>query len=209
MNVKAKKNNHFLNLLEDRKLAEQYFSGKNMTEFNSLQLIKLQKNCKMIKTKYSQKLWLLSIYSFLGLENYDLALKTEHEHKKMMSSIRDLDVFESNLSYLLISGIISYEQCKQLGFDSDYIENLLEKYKKISMICYLIMGWAIIGAIKQIYNNLDFNGVLLLVLGGIIYTIGAVLYGVGKKVRYMHSVWHLFVLAGTILQFFSIYLYVL
>ena len=85
----------------------------------------------------------------------------------------------------------------------------LEKYKKMSMICYLVMGWAIIGAIKQIYNNLDFNGVLLLVLGGIIYTIGAVLYGVGKKVRYMHSVWHLFVLAGTILQFFSIYLYVL
>ena len=63
--------------------------------------------------------------------------------------------------------------------------------------------------VKQIYNNLDFNGVLLLVLGGIIYTIGAVLYGVGKKVKYMHSVWHLFVLAGTILQFFSIYLYVL
>ena len=62
MNVKAKKNNHFLNLLEDRKLAEQYFSGKNMTEFNSLQLIKLQKNCKMIKTKYSQKLWLLFIH---------------------------------------------------------------------------------------------------------------------------------------------------
>lgn len=57
----------------------------------------------------------------------------------------------------------------------------LEKYKKMSMICYLVMGWAIIGAIKQIYNNLDFNGVLLLVLGGIIYTIGAVLYGVGKK----------------------------
>lgn len=137
MNVKAKKNNHFLNLLEDRKLAEQYFSGKNMTEFNSLQLIKLQKNCKMIKTKYSQKLWLLSIYSFLCLENYDLALKTEHEHKKMMSSIRDLDVFESNLSYLLISGIISYEQCKQLGFDSDYIENLLEKYKKIADNSYI------------------------------------------------------------------------
>lgn len=54
-----------------------------------------------------------------------------------MSSIRDLDVFESNLSYLLISGIISYEQCKQLGFDSDYIENLLEKYKKIADNSYI------------------------------------------------------------------------
>lgn len=132
MNIKVKKNTHFLNLLEDRKLAEQYFSGKNMAEFNFLQLIKLQENCKIAKTKYSQKLCLSSISSILGLENYDLALKTEHEHKKMMSSIRDLDVFESNLAYLLISGIISHEQYKQLGFDSDYIKNLLEKYKKIA-----------------------------------------------------------------------------
>lgn len=85
----------------------------------------------------------------------------------------------------------------------------LERYKKLSMICYLVMGWTIIGAIKQVYDNLDFNGVMLLVIGGIIYTIGAVLYGLGKKVKYMHSIWHIFVLAGTILQFFSIYLYVL
>lgn len=85
----------------------------------------------------------------------------------------------------------------------------LEKFKKISMICYLVMGWTIIGAIKQVYNNLDFNGLILLALGGIIYTIGAAIYGLGKKHKYMHSVWHIFVLAGTILQFFSIYLYVL
>lgn len=85
----------------------------------------------------------------------------------------------------------------------------LEKFKKISMICYLVMGWTIIGAIKQVYNNINFNGLLLLVLGGIIYTIGAIIYGLGKKIKYMHSIWHVFVLAGTILQFFSIYLYVL
>ena len=65
------------------------------------------------------------------------------------------------------------------------------------------------GAIKQVYNNIDLNGLILLALGGIIYTIGAVIYGLGKKVKYMPSVWHIFVLAGTILQFFSIYLYVL
>lgn len=85
----------------------------------------------------------------------------------------------------------------------------LEKYKKVSMICYLVMGWTIIGAIKQVYNNIDLNGLILLVLGGIIYTIGAIIYGLGKKIKYMHSIWHIFVLAGTILQFFSIYLYVL
>jgi len=85
----------------------------------------------------------------------------------------------------------------------------LEKYKKMSMICYLVMGWAIIGAIKQIYNNLDFNGVLLLVLGGIIYTIGAVLYGVGKKHKYIHSIFHLFIVLASVLQFLSILLYVM
>ena len=85
----------------------------------------------------------------------------------------------------------------------------LEKFKKLSMVCYLVMGWTIIGAIKQVYNNIDLNGLILLALGGVIYTIGAVIYGLGKKVKYMHSVWHIFVLLGTILQFFSIYLYVL
>lgn len=85
----------------------------------------------------------------------------------------------------------------------------LEKFKKLSMVCYLVMGWTIIGAIKQVYNNMDLNGLILLALGGVIYTIGAVIYGLGKKVKYMHSVWHIFVLLGTILQFFSIYLYVL
>ena len=85
----------------------------------------------------------------------------------------------------------------------------LEKFKRLSMICYLVMGWTVIGAIKQVYNNLDFYGVFLLALGGIVYTIGAIIYALGKKVKYMHSLWHIFVLTGTILQFFSIYLYVL
>ena len=85
----------------------------------------------------------------------------------------------------------------------------LERFKKISMICYLVMGWAIITVVKQIYNNLDVKGFSLLLIGGITYTIGAVIYGLGKKHKYMHSIWHIFVLAGTILQFFSIYLYVL
>lgn len=85
----------------------------------------------------------------------------------------------------------------------------LEKYKNISVFCYIAMGWTIVGAIKQIYMNINFDGALFLVLGGIVYTIGAILYGLGKRIRYMHSIWHIFVLAGTILQFFSIYLYVL
>lgn len=85
----------------------------------------------------------------------------------------------------------------------------LEKFKVLSMICYLCMGWLIIFAFKDICNCVEKNGIILLVLGGIVYTVGAIIFGLGKKIKYMHSIWHFFVLAGSILQFFSIYLYVL
>ncbi|MBR1654517.1 MAG: hemolysin III family protein [Clostridia bacterium] len=85
----------------------------------------------------------------------------------------------------------------------------LEKFKVLSMICYLFMGWLIIFAFKDIYDALDKVGFMLLLAGGIVYTVGAIIFGLGKKIKYMHSIWHFFVLAGSILQFFSIYLYVL
>lgn len=71
------------------------------------------------------------------------------------------------------------------------------------------MGWAVIFAIKPLWEALSTPGFIFLLLGGICYTIGAVFYGVGKKKKYMHSVFHFFVLAGSILQFFSIFLYVI
>lgn len=85
----------------------------------------------------------------------------------------------------------------------------LKKYKKFSMICYLIMGWCIIFKAGLLPEVLTINGVVLMVLGGISYTIGAVLYGLGKKHKYMHSVFHMFILLGSLLQFFSILFYVM
>ncbi len=85
----------------------------------------------------------------------------------------------------------------------------LEKFKKISIVCYLCMGWLIVFAFKDICNAVEKNGIILLATGGVVYTVGAVIFGLGKKIKYMHSLWHFFVLAGSILQFFSIYLYVL
>lgn len=84
----------------------------------------------------------------------------------------------------------------------------LEKFKVLSMICYIGMGWLVIFAFKDIYENLHPTGFLFLLLGGIVYTIGAIIFGLGRKIKYMHSLWHFFVLAGSILQFFSIYWYV-
>ncbi len=76
------------------------------------------------------------------------------------------------------------------------------------MICYLLMGWCIIFRFDLLLKSMDIVGIILLVLGGVSYTIGSILYGLGKKHKYMHSVFHLFILLGSLLQFFSILLYV-
>ena len=85
----------------------------------------------------------------------------------------------------------------------------LKKYDKFSMICYIGMGWGIVFAAKSVIKAVQPQGILLLLLGGISYTVGAVLYGIGKRHRYMHSIFHIFVVVGSILQFFSILFYML
>ena len=85
----------------------------------------------------------------------------------------------------------------------------LKRFAKLSVACYIAMGWAVLFASKQLFSALDSTGLLLLLSGGIAYTIGAVLYGIGSKKRYFHSIFHFFCLIGTALHFFSIYLYVL
>ena len=84
----------------------------------------------------------------------------------------------------------------------------LERFKKVSLVCYVIMGWAIILTIKPLVRAIPFMGVFLLILGGVFYTVGVMFY-VLKKYRYMHSVWHLFVLGGSVCHFLSILLYVI
>ena len=85
----------------------------------------------------------------------------------------------------------------------------IKKFKVFSMICYLIMGWCIIIKINLLPELLGMPGFILLLAGGIAYTIGAVLYGIGKKHKYAHSIFHLFILLGSLLQFLCILLYVM
>lgn len=83
----------------------------------------------------------------------------------------------------------------------------LKKYKVFSMICYICMGWAIIPFARQTIVAMTMSGFMLLLSGGISYTIGAVLYGIGSKKHWMHSVFHIFVVLGSLLQFLSILFY--
>lgn len=85
----------------------------------------------------------------------------------------------------------------------------IKKFKKFSMLCYLLMGWCIIIKGNLLPELLTTNGFILLLSGGIAYTIGAIIYGVGKKYKYSHSIFHLFILLGSFLQFLCILLYVM
>jgi hemolysin III len=77
------------------------------------------------------------------------------------------------------------------------------KLEILSTIMYVMMGWVALLAIKPLYNNLSSAGFTLLILGGLCYTAGT-LFFVKDKIKYFHSIWHLFVLAGSIFHFFSV-----
>ena len=82
------------------------------------------------------------------------------------------------------------------------------RYKTISTLMYIFMGWIIIFAIEPLIDNLSTNGLLWLVAGGLAYTMGAILYAI-KKIKFNHAIFHLFVLIGAFCHFVSVYFYVL
>ena len=85
----------------------------------------------------------------------------------------------------------------------------LKKYACFSMICYIGMGWCVVIAVKPTMQAIAPAGLALLLAGGIAYTIGAVLYGLGKKRKWMHAVFHLFVVVGSVLHALCVLMYVL
>lgn len=78
----------------------------------------------------------------------------------------------------------------------------MERYKSASMVCYILMGWAAMFTMKQLVANLSTYALVLLILGGIFYTAGIFFFA--KKTKYFHSIWHIFVLMGSVLHYFSI-----
>jgi hemolysin III len=82
------------------------------------------------------------------------------------------------------------------------------KYEFISLLLYLAMGWLIIFDINSLFRLIDSNAKLLLILGGVSYTFGVLFYAF-SNIKYFHSIWHLFVLTGSILHYFMILIYII
>ncbi len=83
----------------------------------------------------------------------------------------------------------------------------MEKFRIASLISYIALGWAVVAMWGTLKASLAAGGIALLLAGGLVYMLGVVFYCM-KKVAYMHSIWHLFVLGGSILHFFAVLLYV-
>lgn len=91
-----------------------------------------------------------------------------------------------------------------LGITFNAINMHWKAVKILSQISYVVMGWLIIPAIPMLLNTVSLSCFLWLLAGGIAYTAGIIFFALGKKKKYMHCVWHLFVLVGTVFQFISI-----
>ncbi len=85
----------------------------------------------------------------------------------------------------------------------------LKNYSKFAMACYIGMGWSIFLAGDTVLKALPIEAFIYLLFGGVAYTVGAVIYGIGKKHRYFHFIFHLFALLGSVLQFICVYFYVI
>ncbi len=85
----------------------------------------------------------------------------------------------------------------------------IDKVKVIEVICHLINGWGVLIYIKELLNNIGSIGLLFIILGGVMYSLGAIFYGLGSKKKYVHSIFHFFCIFGTLLHFFAIYFYIL
>ena len=81
------------------------------------------------------------------------------------------------------------------------------RFKIISLLLYLTMGWLIVVEINLLFELLDSEAELLLIIGGLSYTIGIIFYTL-DKIKYFHSIWHLFVLTGSVLHYLMIVLYI-
>lgn len=119
-----------------------------------------------------------------------------------------LGVFDHNKTQAIIFLVLSW-----VGALSGIFLTLMdqEKFKKVQMVMYIFLGWLALFSMKTIYDNYTAGKIIiaLFVIGGVVYMLGAAVYGIGKKKRYFHAVFHFFVLAGTVIQFIGIYNYML
>ncbi len=169
--------------------------------------------------------WHIVSFSIFGASLMILFAASTVYHSAKIPALRSrLRVFDHASIYVLIAGTYTPITLVSLGgtigwvfFGITWVLALTGiclklfftgKYKLLSTLMYVFMGWLIIFAIKPLTNNLSSEGLTWLMIGGVIYTVGAILYSI-KKIKFNHAIFHVFVLLGSASHFITVFFYIL
>ena len=178
----------------------------------------------IIKAVQQDNIWMMISFPIFGVSLILLYLASTlyHASKEPQKRIK-LKVFDHAAIYVLIAGSYTPFTLVSLNGETGWLifsmvwvmafTGIILKlfftgrFKVVSTAMYVMMGWLIVFYFQDLTASLHEKGVFYLILGGVLYTIGAILYSI-KKIKFNHAIFHFFVLAGSFCHFLSIYLYV-
>ena len=178
----------------------------------------------IIKAVQQDNIWMMISFPIFGVSLILLYLASTLYHASKEPQKRfKLKVFDHAAIYVLIAGSYTPFTLVSLNGETGWLIFSMVwvmaftgiilklfftgKFKVISTAMYVLMGWLIVFYFQDLTAHLHEKGVFYLILGGVLYTIGAILYSI-KKIKFNHAIFHFFVLAGSFCHFLSIYLYV-
>ena len=178
----------------------------------------------ILKAVQQDNIWMMISFPIFGVSLILLYLASTLYHASKEPQKRfKLKVFDHAAIYVLIAGSYTPFTLVSLNGETGWLifsmvwvmafTGIILKlfftgrFKVISTTMYVLMGWLIVFYFQELTAHLHEKGVFYLILGGVLYTIGAILYSI-KKIKFNHAIFHFFVLAGSFCHFLSIYLYV-
>ena len=178
----------------------------------------------IIKAVQQDNIWMMISFPIFGVSLILLYLASTLYHASKEPQKRfKLKVFDHAAIYVLIAGSYTPFTLVSLNGETGWLIFSMVwvmaftgiilklfftgKFKIVSTAMYVLMGWLIVFYFQDLTASLHEKGVFYLILGGVLYTIGAILYSI-KKIKFNHAIFHFFVLASSFCHFLSIYLYV-
>ena len=178
----------------------------------------------ILKAVQQDNIWMMISFPIFGVSLILLYLASTLYHASKEPQKRfKLKVFDHAAIYVLIAGSYTPFTLVSLNGETGWLifsmvwvmafTGIILKlfftgrFKVVSTAMYVLMGWLIVFYFQELTAHLHEKGVFYLILGGVLYTIGAILYSI-KKIKFNHAIFHFFVLAGSFCHFLSIYLYV-
>ena len=217
MKPETKYDVHFYSNFEEKLNVWSHFAGLVLSVIGLVLLI--------LRAIDLENTWAIISFPIFGLSMITLYLASTLYHYSKNPKVRyRLNIFDHAAIYVLIAGSYTPFALVSLNGKEGYTIFLIVwtialfgiifkiffigRFNILSTVLYVAMGWLIIFSSQTLLKNLNFNGLMWLVSGGISYTIGAALYSI-NKIKLNHAIFHVFVLLGTFCHFIAVYFYVI